>query len=163
MTDVALETLSKEKNLVESNEFQLVTFFLGEEIYGVDILAVQEIIRLQSVTAMPQTMDYVLGVINLRGKVIPIIDLRKRFNLPDTKETKDSRIIVVDINHTVMGIIVDGVSKVISIPKNTVEPPSPIIAGIDSSYIRGVGKLGNQLLILLDLTQINDQLKAGGF
>jgi purine-binding chemotaxis protein CheW len=141
-----------------SNEsiYQLVTFFLGEEVYGIDILSVQEIIRIQAITEVPRTSEFVLGVINLRGKVIPVIDLRKRFRLPVGEETKDTRIIVVEIDGKVMGMIVDGVSKVLRLPSKSVEPPSPIVSGIDSSYIKGVGKIDGMLIVLLDLSKIND-------
>ena len=146
------------QELVGLNEevYQLVTFFLGGEIYGIDILAVQEIIRMQNITDVPRTADYVEGVINLRGKVIPIIDLRKRFNLTVSDETKDSRIIVVEINHKIIGMIVDGVSKVIRLNSNLVEPPSLIVAGADYNYIKGVGRLSDQLVILLDIAKIID-------
>ena len=142
--------------LAEDDVYQLVTFFLGEEVYGIDILAVQEIIRMQAITEIPRTAEYVEGVINLRGKVIPIIDLRKRFSLPVEDETKDTRIIVVEIESKVIGMIVDGVSKVLRLNANLVEPPSPIIGGVDSNYIKGVGKIDDQLVILLDLTKINE-------
>ncbi|MDD5456559.1 MAG: chemotaxis protein CheW [Candidatus Margulisbacteria bacterium] len=153
-----IEKAVNETDLLASEEdiFQLVTFFLGEEVYGIDILAVQEIIRMQVITEIPRTADYVEGVINLRGKVIPVIDLRKRFNLPVQEETKDTRIIVVEIESKIMGMIVDGVSKVLRLPASLVEPPSPIVGGIDSNYIKGVGKVQEMLVILLDLTKIND-------
>jgi purine-binding chemotaxis protein CheW len=140
----------------EEDVYQLVTFFLGDEVYGIDILVVQEIIRMQNITDVPRTADYVEGVINLRGKVIPIIDLRKRFNLTVGEETKDTRIIVVEIQDKIIGMIVDGVSKVLRLSASLVEPPSPIVGGVDSNYIKGVGKTTDQLVILLDLTKIND-------
>ena len=149
--NIDAELFTKEEDI-----YQLVTFLLGEEMYGIDILAVQEIIRMESITEIPRTADYVEGVINLRGKVIPVIDLRKRFNLPIQDETKDTRIIVVEIEDKIIGMIVDGVSKVLRLPASLVEPPSPIVGGIDSNYIKGVGKVNENLIILLDLTKIND-------
>ena len=153
-----VKTSTHDDDLLNSEEdiHQLVTFFLGEEIYGIDILAVHEIIRMQQITEIPRTASYVEGVINLRGKVIPVIDLRKRFNLPAGEETKDTRIIVVEIENKVIGMIVDGVSKVLRLPASLVEPPSPIMGGIDSNYIKGVGKVDNTLVVLLDLTKINE-------
>ncbi len=153
-----LPVVQNNQNLVVSDEevFQLVTFFLGGEVYGIDILAVQEIIRMQNITDVPRTADYVEGVINLRGKVIPIIDLRKRFNLVASEETKDSRIIVVEIHHKIIGMIVDGVSKVIRLNADLVEPPSLIVGGADYNYIKGVGRINDQLVILLDIEKIND-------
>lgn len=139
----------------EEDVHQLVTFLLGGEVYALDILAVQEIIRMQNITDVPRTADYVEGVINLRGKVIPIIDLRKRFNLTVQDETKDTRIIVVEIGDKIIGMIVDGVSRVLRLSASLVEPPSPIVGGVDSNYIKGVGKVNDQLIILLDLSKIN--------
>ena len=134
---------------------QLVSFKLGDEEFGVDILQVQEIIRMQNITRVPNAPHFVEGVINLRGKVIPIIDLRKRFDLGTHEADKNTRIVVVKINDIVVGLVVDEVSEVLRIPADTVEPPPPIIAGIESDYIKGVGKLdGGRLLILLDLNKI---------
>lgn len=142
--------------VAEEKIHQLVTFYLGEEIYGIDILDVQEIIRLQKITEVPRTADFVEGVINLRGKVIPVIDLRKRFNLPQKEESKDTRVIVVEIDSKVIGMIVDGVSRVLRLSGSAIDPPSPIVAGVDSNYIKGVGKIDHTLVVLLDLHKINE-------
>lgn len=133
---------------------QLVTFSIGEEEFGVDILKVQEIIRTMEITKVPRAPEFVEGVINLRGKVIPIIDLRCRFGLEFKEHDKDTRIIVIEINNIVVGFVVDAVSEVLRIPTNTVEPPPPVVAGVDSDYISGVGKLHDRLLILLDLDKL---------
>lgn len=133
---------------------QLVTFSIGEEEFGVDILKVQEIIRTMEITKVPRAPEFVEGVINLRGKVIPIIDLRRRFGLDFKPHDKDTRIIVIEINNIVVGFVVDAVSEVLRIPTNTVEPPPPVVAGVDSDYISGVGKLQDRLLILLDLDKL---------
>jgi len=133
---------------------QLVSFNLGKEEFAVDILKIQEINRMVEITKVPKSPDFVEGVINLRGKVIPIIDLRKRFKLPGSESTKQTRIVVVDIDNMVVGLVVDAVSEVLRLPANTVEPPPPIVAGIDSEYISGVGKLEDRLLILLELDKV---------
>ncbi|BDV01391.1 chemotaxis protein CheW [Thermodesulfomicrobium sp. WS] len=133
---------------------QLVTFRIGEEEFGVNILQVQEIIRMLDITKVPKAPDFVEGVINLRGKVIPIIDLRKRFGLPARERDKMSRIIVVEIGTTVVGFIVDAVSEVLRLPASTVEPPPPVVAGLDAEYISGVGKLDDRLLIMLDMDRL---------
>ncbi|MFP4672107.1 MAG: chemotaxis protein CheW [Desulfohalobiaceae bacterium] len=133
---------------------QLVSFKLKDEEFGVDILQVQEIIRMQEITHVPNAPDFVEGVINLRGRVIPIVDLRKRFGLESQEHGSATRIIVVMIGQVTVGLIVDEVSEVLRIPENTVEPPPPIVAGIESDYIKGVGKLEDRLLILLDLNKI---------
>lgn len=133
---------------------QLVTFSIGEEEFGVDILKVQEIIRTMEITKVPRAPAFVEGVINLRGKVIPIIDLRRRFGLQSRNHDKHTRIIVIEISNMIVGFVVDSVSEVLRIPANTVEPPPPVVAGLESEYISGVGKLEDRLLILLDLDRL---------
>jgi len=133
---------------------QLVTFSIGDEEFGVDILKVQEIIRMMEITKVPRAPDFVEGVINLRGKVIPIIDLRKRFRLVSRGHDKHTRIIVIEINKMIVGFVVDSVSEVLRIPASTVEPPPPVVSGMESEYISGVGKLEDRLLILLDLDRL---------
>lgn len=133
---------------------QLVTFSIGDEEFGVDILKVQEIIRTMEITKVPRAPAFVEGVINLRGKVIPIIDLRKRFGLQTRGHDKNTRIIVIEINNMIVGFVVDSVSEVLRIPASTVEPPPPMVAGLESEYISGVGKLEDRLLILLDLNRL---------
>jgi purine-binding chemotaxis protein CheW len=136
------------------DERQLVVFQLGAELYGVEISRVHEIIRLQSVTKVPRSPAFVEGVINLRGKVIPVVDLRRRFGLPTADHTRASRIVVVELGDQVVGIVVDGVSEVLRVNTATVEPPSPVVAGIDSEYLHGIAKLTDRLVILLDLDRI---------
>ena len=132
---------------------QLVTFSIGEEEFGVNILKVQEIIRTMEITKVPRAPEFVEGVINLRGKVIPIIDLRRRFGLAPKAHDKNTRIIVIEINNIIVGFVVDAVSEVLRIPASTVEPPPPVV-GVDSDYISGVGKLQDRLLIMLDLDKL---------
>lgn len=135
-------------------EEQLVVFQLGDETYGVDISTVREIIRMQSITQVPRTPEFVEGVINLRGRVIPVIDLHKRFGLPPVKETAQSRIIVVEVGGVTVGMIVDSVSEVLRLPTASIDPPPPDVSGVDTAYLRGVGKLEDQLIILLDLDKV---------
>jgi purine-binding chemotaxis protein CheW len=136
------------------DERQLVVFQLGAELYGCEISRVHEIIRLQSVTKVPRAPAFVEGVINLRGKVIPVVDLRRRFGLPTADHTRASRIVVVEIGDQVVGIVVDGVSEVLRVNSAIVEPPSPVVTGIDSEYLHGIAKLADRLVILLDLDRI---------
>jgi purine-binding chemotaxis protein CheW len=133
---------------------QLVTFSIGDEGFGVDILKVQEIIRTMEITKVPRAPEFVEGVINLRGKVIPIIDLRMRFGLTTREHDKHTRIIVIEINNMIVGFVVDSVSEVLRIPASTIEPPPPVVSGLESEYISGVGKLEDRLLILLDLDRL---------
>ena len=137
-----------------SDLLQLVGFQLGNEEYGIDILKVQEINRVTEITKIPQSPDFVEGVINLRGNVIPIIDLRKRFHMPEREHDKQTRIVVGEIDGRTVGFIVDAVSEVIRLPANTVEPPPSIVSDEKSQYISGVGKLEDRLLMLLDIDKI---------
>ncbi len=141
---------------------QLVSFNIGSEEFGVDILKVQEINRMVDITRVPQAPTYVEGVINLRGKVTPIIDLRKRFNLEVKEYDKNTRIVVVDISGTIMGMVVDSVSEVLRLPAGMIEPPPEIAAGVNSEYIRGVAKLEDRLLIFLDLSKVIDMTELVG-
>jgi purine-binding chemotaxis protein CheW len=138
----------------EEDLLQLVSFKIGEEEFGVDILKVQEINRLVAITKVPRSPDFVEGVINLRGKVIPIIDLRKRFMMETKESDKDTRIVVVDIENQVMGMVVDAVSEVLRLPRKTIEPAPEITTSVDSEYIKGVAKLEDRLLIFLDLSRV---------
>ncbi|WP_320169692.1 chemotaxis protein CheW [Maridesulfovibrio sp.] len=147
------------KITLDAELIQLVTFSIGDEEFGVDILKVQEIIRTMEITKVPRAPAFVEGVINLRGKVIPIIDLRSKFGLIIREHDQNTRIIVVEINDMIVGFVVDSVSEVLRIPASTVEPPPPVVSGLDSEYISGVGKLSDRLLILLDLNRLlsNDE------
>lgn len=156
--------MSSDQKRQETELLQLVTFSIGDEEFGVEILKVQEIIRMLEITKVPKAPAFVEGVINLRGKVIPILDLRKRFGLAERDHDKNTRIIVIDINSMIVGFIVDSVSEVLRLPASTVEPPPPVVAGLDSDYISGVGKLEDRLLIMLDLNRLlsnDEQLRLG--
>lgn len=138
----------------DADLIQLVTFRIGEEEFGVDILAVQEIIRLMQITMVPRAPALIEGVINLRGKVIPVINMRTRFNLPQVVHDSNTRIVVMELGQKIVGFLVDAVSEVLRIPAATVEEAPPVVAGIGAEYIRGVGKLDDRLLILLDLDHL---------
>ena len=134
-------------------EKQLVVFDLATELYGVDIGVVREIIRMQELTTLPESAAYVEGVINLRGKVTPVIDLRKRLSLPVSDQDDDTRIVVVDVHDHDIGVIVDGVAEVLRISADSIEPTTSIITTSDSPYLLGIAKLEDRLIILLDLEQ----------
>ena len=133
---------------------QLVSFNIGDEEFGVDILQVQEINRMLEVTRVPNAPEYVDGVINLRGKVIPIIDLRRRFGMERKEHDKNTRIVVVELSGKVVGFVVDAVREVLRIPRSVTEPPPSIVGGVHEEYITAVGKLEDRLLILLDLEKV---------
>jgi purine-binding chemotaxis protein CheW len=135
-------------------EQQLVVFELANEHYGLDIASVEGIIKMQAITRMPQAPNFVEGVTNLRGAVVPVIDLRKRFGLEKQDETKNTRIVVVYMDSTKVGMIVDGVSEVLRVPEDSIEPPPPMVTTVNSAFIKGIAKLEGRLVILLDLTRV---------
>ena len=137
-----------------SETVQVVSFKLGSEEYGVDIAQVQEINRMVAVTHVPRAPQFMEGVINLRGQLIPIIDLRTRFGMQRIAATKSTRIVVTEIGSKRVGIVVDSVSEVLNIPLENVEGAPDMIAGVGTEYIQGVGKVGERLVILLDLTMV---------
>ena len=145
------EVATRKHDLHDDDLIQLVTFRIGEEEFGVDIVAVKEIIRLMQITMVPRAPEFIEGVINLRGKVIPVVNMRKRFNKGQVTPDSSTRIVVMELDQKIVGFLVDGVSEVLRIPETTVEDPPPVVAGIGSEYIRGIGKLDSRLLILLDL------------
>jgi purine-binding chemotaxis protein CheW len=144
----------KEKQHLSGEVIQVVSFRLGSEEYGVDISQVQEIIRMVEITHVPRAPHFMEGVINLRGQLIPIIDLRTRFSMQRAGQTKSTRIVVTEIGSKKVGIVVDSVSEVLNIPMEQVEDAPDMIAGVGTEYIQGVGKVANRLIILLDLTMV---------
>jgi purine-binding chemotaxis protein CheW len=135
----------------QTAELQIVVFELGDERYGLDIAAVYEIIRHQPITAVPQAPAFVEGVINLRGRIIPVVDLRDRFGMAGGELTRASRIVVAEAAGTRVGLVVDGVSEVLMVPADAIEPTPEVAAGVDAGYLRGIAKLGERLIILLEL------------
>lgn len=140
--------------VVRATEQQYVAFELAGETYGVDIACVREIYNWKKATTVPQAPSFVEGVINLRGSVVPVIDLRKRFGLPETEPTKDTRIVVVEMKGLTIGMVVDAVSEVLRISSDQVEPPPPVVVGIGAEFIVGVAKLEERLIILVDLEKV---------
>lgn len=138
---------------IAEQELQLVIFRLAKEEFGLPITKVQEIIRMVPITKLPQTPSFMEGIINLRSRIIPIIDLRKRFQLPISEHDDDTRIIIVEVNGQTIGIVVDAVTEVVRLATASVEPPPPAFI-LDAQYIEGVGKYDNRLLILLNIDSI---------
>ena len=137
---------------------QLVSFRLGQEEFGIDILKVQEINRMVEITKVPQAPHYCEGVINLRGKVIPVIDLRKKFEMEVREWDKDTRIVVCDVDGHQIGMIVDSVDEVLRIPSSTIEPAPQIVTAVGTDYVRGVAKIDERLLIFLDISKIAGEI-----
>jgi len=137
---------------------QLVSFNLEKEEYGVEVLKVREIIRMSNVTRVPNTPMYVEGVINLRGKVIPIISMRKKFSMEDVENDKRTRIMVMDVDGQLMGFVVDAVSEVIRISETEIQPPpTAVTSGIEQECLSGVVNQAERLLMLLDLEKLLSQ------
>jgi len=149
---------SAEKTDISS--MQIVCFKIGSEEYGIEILKVQEILKLPKITKLPRSADYILGVIDLRGQVIPIIDLSKRFAIDDREFSGSLRGIVIDIGGKKVGLAIDSVSHVIRVEGKDIEPPPPIVKGISGRYIIGIAKVENRFIVILDINQIfsNDEI-----
>lgn len=138
-------------------DLQVVGFRIGNETFGVRIASVREIVRVPEITAVPSAPETVEGVINLRGKIIPVMDLRKRFGHVDIQPDKKNRILVVELNGKLVGLIVNAASEVLKIPPSDVEAPGTVFAEGESSYVTGVGKLKGRLIILLDVSKLLQQ------
>ncbi|MEM1331206.1 MAG: chemotaxis protein CheW [Planctomycetota bacterium] len=139
---------------IGGEQLQLVSFDVAKEEFAVEILSVQEINRMMELTRVPQSPPEVEGVINLRGKIIPVMDLRKRFSLPQAERNEHNRIVVVEVHGRVIGFIVDRVHEVLRIDSSIVDAAPAMVSSIDSDFIAGVGKLDDRLLILLDLEKL---------
>ena len=151
----------EEKKAVEATE-HLATFFLAGEEYGVDVRMVQEIIRVAEVTQVPRAPEFVKGVINLRGRIIPVIDLKRKLALGEVERSRQARIVVVKVRERLMGLLVDGASQVLKVPVSLIEAAPDEVVEIDASYIRGVAKLETRLIILVDLPKVlSAELREG--
>jgi purine-binding chemotaxis protein CheW len=135
-------------------ELQVVGFRIGDETFGVKIGSVREIVRVPEITSVPNAPDTIEGVINLRGKIIPVMDLRKRFGFSEIQQDKKNRILVVELENKLVGLIVNSASEVLKIPPSEIESPSSVFADSESSYVTGVGKLKGRLIILLDISKL---------
>ena len=133
---------------------QYVVFRLENEEYGIDILRVKEIKEMMSITRVPKAAHFVRGVINLRGEVIPVIELRKKFNLPEGAENDSTRIIIVSVDDITVGLVVDTSSEVIDISSEAIEEAPDGVGSVDQGNIYGIGKVGQRLIILLDIVKI---------
>jgi purine-binding chemotaxis protein CheW len=135
-------------------ENQLVVFALAGEYYGVNIASVESIVKMQTITSVPRAPQFVQGVTNLRGEVLPVIDLGQHFELPSHAMSQDTRIVVVDMGGAKVGMIVDAVSEVLRVSEGAIEPLSPMMATTDSPFIQGIAKVDERLIIVLDLGKL---------
>ena len=143
-----------ERSEVHLDSIQLVSFSVGNEKYGVHIEQVQEIIRMPGITHLPQTEDYIKGIINLRGNIIPIIDMRTRFQMESVDYSAVTRVIVLGIQDKLIGIVVDSVSKVLELAEKEIEEAPDIINGLSKEYIEGIGKIDDNLIIILEADKV---------
>lgn len=150
--DIALANENKAD--VSALEGKYLTFVLNHEEYGLEILRVREIIGLMDITPVPQVPHCIKGIINLRGKVIPVVDLRLKFGMPEAEYTKETCTIVVDIENRLMGIIVDTVSEVLDITSKDIEPTPSLGSHVKTDFILGMGKVKGKVKILLDIDKV---------
>lgn len=156
MSDVMTDTAIQQSDKIRQGKdfMQVVSFRLAGEYYAVEIKKVKEIIMPEGVTHVPQMPEFIEGIINLRGNVIPVIDLRKRFDLPSEAQTDHTRIVVVRMENKIIGAIVDSVSQVMKIPKSQIQPPPETIAGLAGEYLTGVAKMESGMILLLDIEKV---------
>jgi purine-binding chemotaxis protein CheW len=143
----------EEPKAAEATE-HLVTFYLASEEYGVDVRAVQEIIRITEITLVPRAPEFIKGVINLRGRIIPVVDLKRKLNLGVVEDTRQARIVVVKLADRLIGLLVDGASQVLRVPVSSIEAAPDEVVEVNAHYLRGVAKLEARLVILLDLEAV---------
>lgn len=143
----------EETKAVEATE-HLATFFLDKEEYGVDVRLVQEIIRVAEITPVPRAPEFIRGVINLRGRIIPVLDLKRKLGLGEVAVARATRIVVVRLRDRLIGLLVDGASQVLKVPVSTIEAAPEEVVEIDAHFIRGVAKLAERLIILIDLSRV---------
>ncbi|HLT57260.1 MAG: chemotaxis protein CheW [Limnochordales bacterium] len=146
--------MEHQQSAVGSGTHQLVVFKLAGESYGVDIYQVREIIRVPEITKVPQTPDFVEGIINLRGGVIPVLDLRRRLGMGAQDASRDARIVIVELGDQRVGMLVDGVSEVLRIGAEQIEPPSPYIMNADAQFVTGIARLQDALILVLDIHRL---------
>jgi purine-binding chemotaxis protein CheW len=157
----AASPVREERKAVEASE-HLATFYLAREEYGVDVRLVQEIIRVSEITPVPRAPEFIKGVINLRGRIIPVVDLKRKLNLGEVEPSRQSRIVVVKLKDRLIGLLVDGASQVMKVPVSSIEQAPEEVVEIDANYIRGVAKLADRLIILMDLQKIlSGELREG--
>ena len=137
-----------------AKDLQIVGLRIGRETYGIPIALVREIVRVPDITAVPNTQEYVEGVINLRGKIVSVMDLRKRFGESTVENNKKNRIVVVEFESRTVGLIVNSASEVLKISSSEIAPPSSVFIDGEVDYVTGVAKLGERLIILLDLSKV---------
>lgn len=157
----AMKSVGGQRQVDSGGTVQVVSFRLANEEYGIEITKVQEIILVGEITRVPQTAPYLKGLINLRSMVIPIVDLRLRFGMPEEAYSDATRIMVMNMAGKIVGIVVDAVSEVLRISKDQVAPPPPSVGGVGREYMTGLAKLDKRMLILLDADRLLAEAETG--
>lgn len=160
MSNSEVKLAPQSQRQADAGTMQVVSFRLANEEYGIEITKVQEIILVGEITRVPQTSPYIKGLINLRSTVIPIVDLRSRFGMPEEAATDETRIMVMNVAGKTTGIIVDAVSEVLRISTEQLAPPPPTVSGLGRDYLTGLAKLEKRLLILLDVDRLLSEVSA---
>lgn len=160
MSNSEVKLTPQSQRQADAGTIQVVSFRLASEEYGIEITKVQEIILVGEITRVPQTSPYIKGLINLRSTVIPIVDLRLRFGMPEEAATDETRIMVMNVGGKTTGIIVDAVSEVLRISGEQMAPPPPTVSGLGRDYLTGLAKLEKRLLILLDVDRLLSEVTA---
>jgi purine-binding chemotaxis protein CheW len=137
-----------------SNELHIVGFQVGRETFGIPISRVHEIVRIPEITSVPDAPDAVIGVMNLRGKIVPVVDLRKRFGAKNDGFTRKNRVVVAEVEGKLVGLVVDSASEVLKLPLGEIQPANTMFQDQELNYITGLGKLAERLIILIDLTRL---------
>jgi purine-binding chemotaxis protein CheW len=150
----SLAESSAQEGSKATGSMQLVSFKLSDETYGIEITKIREIILVGAITRVPETPHYIKGLINLRSSVIPVIDLRARFSLPESELSQDSRIMVLNVGRRTIGIVVDSVNEVLRVALDQISPAPPTVASLGNQYMTGLVRLDEQLLILLDVDRL---------
>ncbi|UCF29842.1 MAG: chemotaxis protein CheW [bacterium] len=154
LKDVLRSQHADEREEEDEEHIQILTFMLAGEEYGLNIMEIKEIVRPKEPTEVPRTPDFVLGIISLRGMIIPIYDVRARLGLKGGEQDQRSRVIVVKHREHFYGLLVDSVVQVMDIPLGKIEPPPEIVSGVEGEFLRGIGKIDDRLIILLNLSRI---------
>ena len=149
-----IDTAEQRDISVIEDERQFVTFFIGDELYGVSVLKVQEIIGMNLITHVPNTLPYLKGVINLRGSVVPVIDMRLKFEMPEREYDSFTVIIIVEVKDRLVGMIIDAVSDVLSIPVTVIQEVPHFSSKIETDFIESIGQKGDELIIILDVERV---------
>lgn len=152
MAEITNQELQEQE--VDTQKDKFLTFIMGNESFGIDIGYVTEIVGIQSITKVPELPDYIKGIINLRGKIIPVMDVRLRFKNPFKEYNDRTCVIVVDIQNLSIGLIVDSVSEVLSIAEQDIVPPPDSSKGLSNRYIKGIGKVENEVKLILDCEKL---------